>query len=300
MRLATGNAPIIFGTGNSDLDFSTERMRIASSGNVGIGTTSPAYKLDVNGSSRVQGNLYLNGNIEYNGLVGSDFYISTIQGGGIVYQADQNGHRFQTYLGAWIDRLIITDGGNVGIGTTSPENGWKLDVSGIAAIGGSAGNGRLYISTANTTNGTTYIQARNLSVPTPMSYVASSHNFDTNVKIDTLGTGLVYSNAGVLTSTNPSDERLKNNITDLNYGLNEILKLRPVTYNWKNDTINQGKQFGFIAQEVQEVMPELVKEFETEEGERLGLDKEGIYATLVKAIQEQQKQIEELKTLINK
>ena len=42
-------------------------------------------------------------------------------------------------------------------------------------------------------------------------------------------------------------------------------------------------------------MPELVKEFKTEEGNRLGLDKEGIYAALVNAIKEQQAQIKELK-----
>jgi hypothetical protein len=121
-----------------------------------------------------------------------------------------------------------------------------------------------------------------------------------------LGTGLVYSNGGTLTSTNPSDERLKDNIADISWGLDEIMKLRPVEYTWKNDTINQGKQYGFIAQEVELVIPELVKEFtiqpnkelQTEEQIRLGLEKDGIYVSLVKAIQEQQAQIEELKALI--
>jgi hypothetical protein len=47
MRIATGNAPIIFGTGNTDLDFSTERMRITSGGNVGIGTTNVISKLQI-------------------------------------------------------------------------------------------------------------------------------------------------------------------------------------------------------------------------------------------------------------
>ncbi len=118
-----------------------------------------------------------------------------------------------------------------------------------------------------------------------------------------LGTGLVYSNAGTLTSTNPSDERLKDNIADISWGLDEIMKLRPVEYTWKNDTINQGKQYGFIAQEVEIVIPELVKEFtiaankelQTQEIVRLGLEKDGIYVSLVKAIQEQQAQIEDLK-----
>jgi hypothetical protein len=112
-----------------------------------------------------------------------------------------------------------------------------------------------------------------------------------------LGTGIVYSSGGTLTSTNPSDKRLKNNITNLKWGLKEILQLRPVEYNWKEDKINQGKQFGFIAQEVNEIMPEAIKEF-GEDIKYLGLEKEAIYAALVKAIQEQQAQIEELKALI--
>ena len=118
-----------------------------------------------------------------------------------------------------------------------------------------------------------------------------------NVFCNSLGTGLVYSNGGVLTSTNPSDERLKDNITDISWGLSDILKLRPVSYNWKNDEINQGVQFGFIAQEVQDVMPEAIKEF-GDDVKYLGLEKDAIYATLVKAIQELKLEIEELKALI--
>ena len=114
------------------------------------------------------------------------------------------------------------------------------------------------------------------------------------VIISTLGTGLVYSDGGSLTSSNPSDKRLKNNIQNIKWGLDEILKLRPVSYNWKNDQINQGNQFGFIAQEVQEVMSEAVKEF-GEEKEYLGLEKDAIYATLVKAIQELKQEIDNLK-----
>ena len=119
------------------------------------------------------------------------------------------------------------------------------------------------------------------------------------VYMSSLGTGLVYSNLGVLTSTNPSDERLKENITDLGWGLQQILALRPVSYTWKTDTINQGKQYGFIAQEVQPVMSDLVKTFKgQDENEYFGLDKEGIYATTVKAIQELAAQVTTLQTQV--
>ena len=196
-----------------------------------------------------------------------------------------------TGIGTTISNSLIYDNGtNVGIGTTSPSE--KLEVQNAAAgakikVSNSGGG---YASLECSSNATSVAQ---LSFTNQLSLIGG------NVVIGTLGTGLVYSNGGTLTSTNPSDERLKDNITDLQYGLNEILQLRPVSYDWKDDKINQCKQYGFIAQEVQEVMPELVKEFETKDGEedviRLGLDKEGIYAALVNAIKELKSEIDLLK-----
>jgi hypothetical protein len=71
--------------------------------------------------------------------------------------------------------------------------------------------------------------------------------------------------AGSCQITNPSgwtcssDSRLKNNITDLSqYGLASILALRPVSFDWNALPSTQTKSLGFIAQEVQSVIPEIV------------------------------------------
>lgn len=115
---------------------------------------------------------------------------------------------------------------------------------------------------------------------------------------------------------NTSDARDKENISNLNYGLKEIMKLRPVSFTWKENP-QRGKKLGFIAQEVQPVLGEVVQvgDFKTKAGTteedgndgRAKSDKLGIYYSdiipvTVKAIQEQQqtiesqnKQIEELK-----
>lgn len=118
--------------------------------------------------------------------------------------------------------------------------------------------------------------------------------------------GPVYVNGGILTTTNPSDERLKINIADISFGLHEILQLRPVSYNWNNTSADPTEtSYGFIAQEVQEVIPELVSVYDhrepfAEEGvERFGLNKEGIYAGLVAAIQELNAKVEDLTAEVN-
>jgi hypothetical protein len=117
-----------------------------------------------------------------------------------------------------------------------------------------------------------------------------------NLNVKTLGTGAVYSNSGQLTNTNPSDINLKTKIEPIKYSLSEIQKLNPVSFYWKCDT-NKEKQFGFIAQEVKEILPDSIVE---NENGQLGLNKDAIYMTMVRGMQELKKENDELKDRLNK
>jgi len=106
-----------------------------------------------------------------------------------------------------------------------------------------------------------------------------------------------------------SDRRDKEKIKGLDYGLKALMRLRPVQYAWKNQP-EMGTQMGLIAQEVQEVMTEVVYDptkamVRNEEGSlvkanvskdaRLGINYGALTPVLIKAIQEQQKVIENQK-----
>jgi hypothetical protein len=112
-----------------------------------------------------------------------------------------------------------------------------------------------------------------------------------------LGNASVTTIGGQVAWTAASDSRIKKNIVNSNYGLSTVLKLRPVEYNLISNDL---KQVGFIAQEVQKLVPEVVtgKEGDLSKGEILGITYSNLVPVLTKAIQEQQKQIEELKALI--
>ena len=92
-----------------------------------------------------------------------------------------------------------------------------------------------------------------------------------------------------------SDRKLKRNIADTKYGLSDILKLRAVDFDWDRKH-NNTHDVGFIAQEVETVIPELVKEREglNDDDSFLTVDYAKLVPVLVKAIQEQQKQIKAL------
>jgi len=107
-----------------------------------------------------------------------------------------------------------------------------------------------------------------------------------------LGNDAVTVIEGKVSFTSLSDSRIKKNIVNSTYGLATVLKLRPVEYNL---TSNDLKQVGFIAQEVQKLVPEVVtgKEGDLSKGEILGITYANLVPVLTKAIQEQQKQIED-------
>ena len=113
----------------ADLD----RLTILGNGNVGIGTTSPAYKLEVNGTTRLNGRLTLGGNVN-NFIEGS--------AGGLQLNSISDFN----FVRAANTFVTIKNTGNVGIGTTSPSQ--RLEVDGDALINNS-GDGKLYLGSTS-------------------------------------------------------------------------------------------------------------------------------------------------------
>ena len=104
--------------------------------------------------------------------------------------------------------------------------------------------------------------------------------------------------AGTVTQNgSPSDIKYKENIKTISNGIDKIEKLNPVEFDWndKSDAHKIGKKedAGFIAQEVQKVLPNLVNE--NVDGD-LALNYEGIIPYLVQSIQELQERIKQLET----
>ena len=97
---------------------------------------------------------------------------------------------------------------------------------------------------------------------------------------------------------NFSDQRLKTDIKATTNNLDKILKLEPVEYTWKDGGREGKKEIGLIAQDVEKVVPEVVRENERLNDDTLykQVDYEHLVSTLIGAIQEQQDQIAELKS----
>jgi hypothetical protein len=93
-------------------------------------------------------------------------------------------------------------------------------------------------------------------------------------------------------SVNSSDLRLKKDITPIAYGLEYVLKLNPVSYKFKDYTVNDNIRFGFIAQELDKVLPNSVVVGKETDSTYLGVRYDEIIPVLTKAIQEQHAIIE--------
>lgn len=246
----------------------SERMRIDTSGNVGIGTSSPSYKVDIRIASESSLNLY-NTTATSNDSVQTQ--IST-------YGAYWNQLSFNASSYVWktynTERIRINSSGYLGIGTNNPQA--KLDVYGggayINAITGGRENGagNFHIDSSG---GSCYI------------------NWFTGNGL-VVGNGTSGGTGSVLASAyNISDRNEKENIEYFSNGLDKILQLKPATFNFigKSNT-----EAGLIAQDVQEVLPEMVKAFRKPDAESdtLSLSNTGLFPYLINAIQELNAKVE--------
>ncbi len=350
-QLGTGtNLPMAFYTGGS------ERVRIDTSGNVGIGTTSnlASSKLDVRGRIRTG-----TGNSSGDAEVVWSNYASATSAWNLSVRQDVGGAnndlkflRFDS-SGAYqgIAMQIDSAAGNVGIGTSAPAS--KLEVTGDVQQTWAASMDRFVGSKFSTTyelgvhflessretrlvskaaDSTGLISFYTGVTPTErmrinsdgtllvLTTVAPATSWNTNSRVnikagvqlthtgnantwrqlswsgDTADTTLFFpSQAGNVPSlsaagawTNASDGRLKTNVRTIEHGLASVIAAKPRSY---TRTDCAGNYIGFVAQELKEIIPEVVL---GSEETQYGVDYGSLVAVAFKAIQEQQTMIEEL------
>jgi hypothetical protein len=270
-----------------------ERMRIDSSGNVGIGTTAPAANIRlslIEGTNTAPYQLRLgHNNTGYSYDIGRS--TST---GLLAFYGNQTSATGYTFGGVDGERMRIDSSGNVLVGaTTFPSASSKMLVSGDL--------------NATYTNGVIQGQSKTAGdVSYPALYLSKFDNNSTTSQVlvrfaignYAAGQGQINAN-GVNAAAfgSFSDSRLKENITDLPSQLNNILALRPVEFDFI-ESEGGGHQIGFIAQEVQEIYPDLVGE--RTDGMLTLSDMNKNDARLIKAIQEQQTLIEALTARLTK
>ena len=110
--------------------------------------------------------------------------------------------------------------------------------------------------------------------------------------------GTFHADADIVaySSTVASDMNLKENIRDTKYGLSDIMKLRGVDFDWKRK--GRGRDVGVLAQEVEAVIPELVKEHDGLNGREKfkSVDYNKLVPVLIESIKELKKEIDDLKS----
>lgn len=181
--------------------------------------------------------------------------------------------------------MRIDSSGNVLIGTTSTAPRDFTSGSGVALIPSAA----YEYATAN-------------SVVSFMNYTGSSAGAGTFITFRQQGAarGSISTNGSTTAYNTSSDYRLKENIAPMIGALDIIAELKPSTYTWKET--GQASQ-GFIAHELQEIVPECVtgeKDAVDEEGKPVyqGIDTSFLVATLTAAIQELKAEVDSLKARI--
>ena len=237
-------------------------------GNFCVDTTSPTHALTID---RASGGIDLRGG-------NNRIYFTGYR----AIEGASNGTLLQ--IGEGYNDIALQ--GDVGIGTTSPNIKLHVNSSTINTV-----------AKFESTDATATIVC--VDSGGNVEFGASGDSFiiqpsGGSIKLQLNSSGTLTVSGDVVAYGSPSDKRLKENIKPVTNALDKVSKLQGVTFDWKESEsiLDIKEDIGFIAQDVQEVLPELVRE--NEDG-KLSLRDKGIVPILVEAIKELKAEIEELK-----
>jgi hypothetical protein len=274
-----GSGSIVFSTGSPT---ATERMRITSAGQVGIGGTPNSWDtanvkvLQLKGTalwtfgsgvaSFMSSNIYYDGSVRR--YIYADYAVEYAQNAGShIWYSNPAGTAGDSFTP--IERMRITSGGVILFGGTT----FTPIASALLGSTNPAFTGRNWSFGANSSG----------------DYVVY-HNAGG-------GNAGVYLTYGGSSWTSNSDENIKDIIEIIPNALDSIKDLRAVKFYWKGDE-SKKENLGLIAQDVEKSYPQLIDKQLNDNNEVLGVRYTELIPVLVKAIQEQQAQIEELKKIV--
>jgi hypothetical protein len=302
-RVASDSGAMSFSTGGTsgEITGGTERMRISSAGDIGIGTNNPQYPLTLVNSTANKEILFVKGSNtntgtglagegpvaiqNTNNTVGNMAAISNFDSGGSI-----NGQI----------NFINTDqaaGGAIGFTTRANGGASYGERMRVTQNGGTRFQCENYNAQPSSTNFGVEINNTNAS----STFFGQGTGTETHINFGNRNgiRGSIQTTSGGTSFNTTSDYRLKENIAPMTGALTKVAQLNPVTYNWKIG----GNGQGFIAHELQAIVPEAVtgeKDAvdENDEPKYQMVDTSFLVATLTAAIQEQQAIIENLKARI--
>ena len=236
-----------------DMQGTSTRMFLSQTGSLGIGTDAPDEKLHIVGDLKVDSDLpriYLTDSSH-----NPDYSIVNNNGNFAVFDDTNSAYR-----------IYVNSAGNVGIGTSLPAA--LLDVNGTAQMSTGITENVHYVGSSIQHWGDSgtglYFETDELRFYTGGAEEMRLEN-DGDLHVD--GDVIAY-------STTVSDERLKDDIQTIDNACKKVCSLRGVEYTWNNGSRKGQREIGVIAQEVEKVIPEIVRE------KKLGLVDDEVYKTV--------------------